>query len=79
MTRFAVLSDIHSNIWALDAVLEDVRKKQIDQLINLGDILYGPLAPKATYERLQHETIITIRGNQSGSSDLRSLCCRHHS
>ena len=64
MTRFAVLSDIHSNIWALDAVLADARKKQVDQLINLGDILYGPLAPKATYERLQSEAVITIRGNQ---------------
>ena len=64
MTRFAVLSDIHSNVWAVDAVLDDARNQQVDRLINLGDILYGPLAPKATYERLQCENIITIQGNQ---------------
>lgn len=66
ITTIAAISDIHSNIFALEAVLADIRRRDIDQIVNLGDILYGPIAPKATYERLmKHQNdIITIRGNQ---------------
>ncbi len=40
---FAVISDIHSNLDALEAVLEDIRKSKIDHLVCLGDIVgYGP-------------------------------------
>ena len=64
MNKFAVFSDIHSNVWALEAVLLDAKLKGVDGLINLGDILYGPLAPRETYDLLQTEEIITIKGNQ---------------
>ena len=64
MSKFAVFSDIHSNLWALEAVLSDARRKAVDGLINLGDILYGPLAPKETYDLLQTESVVTIKGNQ---------------
>ena len=64
MSKFAVFSDIHSNVWALEAVLWDAKHKGVDGLINLGDILYGPLAPRETYDLLQTEEIVTIKGNQ---------------
>ncbi|WP_422469148.1 metallophosphoesterase family protein, partial [Endozoicomonas sp. ALC013] len=64
MSKLAVFSDIHSNVWALEAVLLDAKQKSVDGLINLGDILYGPLAPRETYDLLQTEEIITIKGNQ---------------
>ena len=62
----AAISDIHSNVFALEAVLADIKYRDIDQIVNLGDILYGPIAPKATYELLTkyQDNIITIRGNQ---------------
>ena len=65
-TVIAAMSDIHSNVFALEAVLADIKNRKIDQIINLGDILYGPIAPKATYELLMahQDDIITIRGNQ---------------
>ncbi|WP_096086577.1 metallophosphoesterase family protein [Agaribacterium haliotis] len=62
--RIAVLSDIHSNIFALEAVLADLAGRNIDLKINLGDILYGPIAPQQTYELLMRHSFITIRGNQ---------------
>ncbi|AWF80938.1 metallophosphatase family protein [Microbulbifer sp. A4B17] len=62
--RIAVLSDIHSNIYALDAIIDDLRKRGADLTLNLGDILYGPIAPRRTYERLMEQDYITIRGNQ---------------
>jgi putative phosphoesterase len=62
--KLAVLSDIHSNVYALEAVIADAKKHSVDLMINLGDILYGPIAPKATYELLMQHDIITICGNQ---------------
>ncbi|KAA3613797.1 MAG: metallophosphoesterase [Calditrichaeota bacterium] len=62
--RIAVLSDIHSNVFALEAVLIDMAKRSPDLVLNLGDILYGPIAPRATYDLLQQQDIINIRGNQ---------------
>lgn len=62
--KIAVLSDIHSNIYALDAVLAHAERMGVEHYINLGDILYGPIAPRQTYERLQTLKCVTIRGNQ---------------
>lgn len=62
--RIAAISDIHSNVYALDAVLSDIRKRCIDITVNLGDILYGPLAPGATFDLLMEHDLVTIRGNQ---------------
>lgn len=64
MEKFAILSDIHSNIFALEAVVKDARAKGFTAFINLGDILYGPIAPRQTYEYLQSLNAITISGNQ---------------
>lgn len=66
ITTIAAISDIHSNVFALEAVLTDIKHRDIDQMVNLGDILYGPIAPKDTYELLMaHQNdIVTIRGNQ---------------
>lgn len=62
--KFAVLSDIHGNVWALEAVLADAAHRGITQFINLGDVLYGPLKPRETYELLQTIDAVTIQGNE---------------
>lgn len=64
MEKFAVLSDIHSNVFALEAVVNDARAQGVAAFINLGDILYGPIAPRQTYDYLQGLDAITISGNQ---------------
>jgi predicted phosphodiesterase len=64
MSKIAVLSDIHANIWALEAVLEDIHARAIATVINLGDTLYGPLAPAETYERLRDLDTLSVSGNQ---------------
>ncbi len=64
MSKFAVLSDIHGNSWALKAVLDDLLARNIDLVVNLGDVLYGPLDPKGTFEILQTIETIGICGNQ---------------
>jgi len=61
--RIAVMSDIHGNLWALDAVLADIARRNVDVTVNLGDILSGPLLPAETAERLMVLGLPTIRGN----------------
>jgi putative phosphoesterase len=61
--RIAVMSDIHGNLWALDAVLADVARRNADVTVNLGDILSGPLLPAETAARLMALGLPTIRGN----------------
>lgn len=62
--RFAVLADVHGNVWALEAVLADVRRRGVDEIVDLGDILHGPLDPAGTAEIHRTAGIAAIRGNQ---------------
>ncbi|MDH2329167.1 metallophosphoesterase family protein [Cereibacter sp. SYSU M97828] len=59
----AVISDIHGNVDALQAVLQDIRAQGIDRIVNLGDHLSGPLAATETAELLMNSDILSIRGN----------------
>lgn len=61
--KIAVLSDIHGNIAALDAVLADAVERGADRIVNLGDICSGGLFPMETAERLMALDLPTIRGN----------------
>lgn len=61
--RYAVLSDIHGNLTALQAVLADVGQQGADRILNLGDILSGPLQPAETADLLMARDFITIAGN----------------
>jgi predicted phosphodiesterase len=62
--RIAALSDIHTNVFALEAVIADIKQYGVDITVNLGDILYGPIAPRATCDLLMEYDFVTIRGNQ---------------
>ncbi|MEO5659743.1 MAG: metallophosphoesterase family protein [Polaromonas sp.] len=61
--KFAIISDIHGNLLALRAVLADIARQGVDQTLNLGDILSGPLQPAETADLLMAHDFPTIRGN----------------
>ena len=61
--KLAVISDIHGNLLALEAVLADIAGQGVDQTVNLGDILSGPLQPAETADLLMARNLVTIRGN----------------
>jgi predicted phosphodiesterase len=61
--RLAAVSDIHGNLPALDAVLADIARARVDVIVNLGDIVSGPLWPLETARRLMALDLPTIRGN----------------
>jgi predicted phosphodiesterase len=62
--QVAVLSDIHGNRWALEAVLNDIKHRGIRDMVNIGDCLYGPLDPAGTAEILVPLNLSTVRGNE---------------
>lgn len=64
ITSIAVISDIHGNSWALEAVLENVKKRGVSKIVNLGDCLYGPLDPSGTADILMELNIPTVSGNE---------------
>jgi predicted phosphodiesterase len=45
--RVAALYDIHGNVPALEAVLDDVRRERVDQIVLGGDVFPGPMAVEA--------------------------------
>ena len=64
--RIAVLSDIHSNLVALDAVLADIGT--VDAVWHLGDVVgYGP-EPDAVVERLAGIGAVGVRGNHDAAA-----------
>ena len=62
--RFAAIADIHGNSDALAAVLADIASRGIDDVVNLGDHLSGPLEPVRTAEMLMACGFASIRGDQ---------------
>jgi predicted phosphodiesterase len=61
--RIAAISDIHGNLPALEAVLAEIGLLGVDAIVNLGDILSGPLWPRETAQRLMALDLPTIAGN----------------
>lgn len=61
--RIALISDIHGNLPALEAVLADIRQRGCDAVVNLGDCLSGPLWPLETAQLLMAENYPTLAGN----------------
>jgi predicted phosphodiesterase len=61
--KIAIFSDIHGNVPALQAILQDIQKENVDKTIFLGDaIAIGP-KPKECLEMLINNDIIFVPGN----------------
>ncbi len=68
--RYGVISDIHSNLEALDAVLAAFRKERIQSFLCLGDIVgYGP-NPNECIERIASLKKVQVTG---GSHDFAAV------
>ncbi|MCR8645487.1 metallophosphatase family protein [Paenibacillus sp. N1-5-1-14] len=62
--KIAIISDIHSNSFALEAVLKDISARDIQLIVNLGDCLFGPVDPLGTAKSLMdNNKVINIMGN----------------
>jgi len=73
--KFAVIGDIHSNIYALETALKHIKSKNIDFIICTGDLVgYAPF-PNEVINKIREYNIITVQGNYDkaiGNSE--SIC-----
>jgi putative phosphoesterase len=61
--RIGIISDIHGNLPALEAVLQDIKARRLDAVYCLGDLVgYAPF-PNEVTERIRAQGIPTIIGN----------------
>lgn len=63
MERIAVLSDVHGNMTAFDAVLRDVDARGIGTVLNLGDVVGKGPRGSAAVARSRERCAVTVRGN----------------
>lgn len=61
--RIAVISDIHGNGVALDAVLADLRRDPADHMVCLGDMIQGGPQPAEVAARLRDLGCPVVMGN----------------
>ncbi|SDS95636.1 metallophosphoesterase family protein [Actinoplanes derwentensis] len=61
--RIAVISDVHGNLPALDAVVVAIEAERVDLTVNCGDLLSGYVQPAETADRLIGLGLPTVAGN----------------
>ena len=67
--RYLILSDIHANIDALDAVLADATAQRWDRALVLGDLVGYGAAPNGVVDRVRSlDPVAVIRGNHDKAS-----------
>lgn len=74
--RMAVIGDIHGNIYALDCVLNDIQKKQVDIIVSTGDLVGYLPYPNEVIMRIRENRILVVQGNHDwaiSTSDKLSL------
>ena len=73
--KIAVISDIHSNIYALDKVIEDIKLKNVDMVVCTGDLVGYGTRPNEVIHKIKEEKILTIMGNYDDAiGNLKIVC-----
>src|ERR1044071_5195343 len=68
--RYAVLSDIHSNLEALEAVLSDARAQSCEQYVCLGDVVGYNANPSECVQRIQELGCPVVKGNHDEQASI---------
>lgn len=61
--RYGIFSDIHSNLEALERVIEELETQKVDSYICLGDIVGYGANPNECVERVQGVAELCVAGN----------------
>lgn len=68
--KTAVIGDIHGNLPGLELVLEDIRSRNIERIICLGDLVEGGGDSENIIALMQAREILTVQGNHDLINDL---------
>ena len=63
MEKIAILSDVHGNITALNAVLADIQKRNIQRIFCLGDSVIKCVHPDLVIDKLRKSCELILLGN----------------
>jgi putative phosphoesterase len=77
--RYAGISDIHGNLEALDAVLDDISQKDIDKILCCGDIAGYGANPNECVEKIIENDVICVKGNHDAASVGEDSLLRYNS
>lgn len=73
--KIALISDIHSNIFALEAVLSDIRVRKLDLTICVGDLAGYCTFPNEVINKIREQNILTIMGNYDEAVGNELMVC----
>jgi len=79
ITKIALISDIHANKEALVAVLNDIKKNECDEVINLGDCIAIGTEPAEVLNIIAESGIKSVIGNHDlyyllGLENQKDIC-----
>lgn len=80
--RIALISDIHANLHALDAVLGDIdARADVDAIYHLGDLVGYSSNPNEVVDRLRERGIVGVAGNYDSTvaTDYKHCGCMSES
>lgn len=63
MDKIAIISDVHGNITALNAVLEDIKNRNINKIFCLGDSIIKCVNPDLVIDKLKKVCEVILLGN----------------
>jgi len=73
--RLAVFSDVHGNLAALEAVLQDIKRRSTDYTVCAGDLVgYGPF-PNQVIELITSGEIPSVMGNYDDGVGFSRMVC----
>lgn len=61
--KIAIIGDIHSNKYALNSVMEDINKKDVDFILSTGDLVGYLTHPNEVIRILKNNNVLSIKGN----------------
>lgn len=69
--KIAVLSDVHGNLHALEAVYQDLKQESVDKVVFLGDLIMSGPRPNEVYDLMDYiSPDIWIKGNTDDNFSL---------
>lgn len=66
--RYAVISDIHSNLEALEVVLQEIDRVGVDRIVSLGDLVGYNANPNECVQLLTERAIPSLMGNHDAAA-----------
>ena len=63
MSKIAIISDVHANMDALNLILKDIEKRNVDKIICLGDLVTKYFYPSQVVDAIKSSADIVVKGN----------------